>query len=322
VKWGRFFPLSHEQLSNLSYNLATCLAAGVPLPRAFRTATQSLAQSDSPSWSTVGDRLELGDSLTDALRAVEHRVPRFYLPLVAAGEQTGRLDEVLRHAARQCRLLARPVRALRTVWLAPLAIYLVAIPLEFLLLIMGGNWSSLLTFMSDAIAQLGSIAVTVLLLVAPPLKPAWDRLRLLIPVWGRAERDMSVSRFVRLFGLLFATGGTRVESMIRFAGLSVANDHVRRDLLNAARQIEHGADLARVFSACACLTDEERQLLAAGELSGTVEQACDRLADQLDDAVEARLKIVSAVAFRVTIAAVSLSLLGALSGIVRSVLLR
>jgi type II secretory pathway component PulF len=259
--------------------------------------------------------------LADALRPLEHRLPPFLLPLIAAGELTGRLDEVLRHAAQHCRMMARPRRAVRNAWLAPLAIYLVAIPLHFLLLVLSGNWSGIVALGVDTTASVGSLAVTAGLLIAPPLKPAWDRLRLFVPVWGPAERDLNVSLFLRIFGLLYATGGARVEVMIRSAARSAANHHVRYDLLRAAADIELGSDLAHAFKSCTCLHHDERQTLAAGELSGTVERACERLANQLDEVIESRMKIVTAFALRLTVILVSMTLIGALVGVVSALVL-
>lgn len=321
MPWIRFLPLSYEQLGHLSYNLATCLAAGIELPRAFRTATRSYAAHDKETWEAVAERLEVGDSLADALRMIEHRLPPFYLPLIGAGEQTGRLAEVLHYLATHCRLLARPRQALRNVWLVPLSVYLAGIPIKLAIVIFTGALSRLWPHVLDAIGTLGSLAAVAVLLLAPPLKPAWDRLRLIIPVLGRSERDLAVSRFLRVFAMLYATGGMRVENMIRFAARSVDNDFLRRDLSRCAKRIEQGENLASAFSVCLSLSHEEKQTIAAGELSGTLEAVCERLAANLDEALEARLKAVTAFAVRVMMFLVSLSLFGTGLGIVSAIVL-
>ena len=56
--------------------------------------------------------------------------PRFYLPILAAGEQAGRTDESLRFLERHCKLLAGPAHAVRNAWLFPLVILLLGTALE------------------------------------------------------------------------------------------------------------------------------------------------------------------------------------------------
>ena len=320
--WQQFFPLSYEQLGHLSYNLATCLSAGIALPQAFRTTTKSLAKTNSAAWIEVADRLDHNESLAEALQAVEPRLPPFFLPLVAAGEETGRLDEIFRYLADHCRMLARPTRALRNVWLGPLLVYLLSIPLKILLFLWFGDWSGTWARVVDAVAALGSLGAIAFLLTVPLLKPAWDRLRVIVPILGRSERDVSVSRFLRVFSMLYATGGMRVENMIRFAAKSVSNDFFQRDLLRAAKRVERGDSLSQAFSSCISLNHEEQQTIAAGELSGTLEAACHRLATNLDEVLEARLKVVTNIAMRVTMFVVTMSVVGLVLNLVTMAVLR
>jgi type IV pilus assembly protein PilC len=320
--WQQFLPLSYEQLGHLAYNLGTCLSAGIALPRAFRTTTQSLAKSDSSGWLEVADRLDHNESFSDALRAIEGRLPPFFIPLIAAGEETGRLDEVLHYLSDHFRLLARPTRALRNVWLGPLLVYLVSIPLKLLMLLWFGAWSSVGAQMVDAVASIGSLIAIAFLLLAPPLKPAWDRLRVVIPVLGQSEREVSLSRFLRIFSMLYGTGAMRVENMIRFAARSVTNDFFQRDLLRAAKRVEQSDNLAQAFSNCITLNSEEKQTIASGELSGTLEAACQRLASNLDEVLEARLKVVTNIAMRVTMFVVTMSVVGLVLNLVTMAVLK
>ena len=250
------------------------------------------------------------------------QLPSCFLPLVAAGEETGQLDQVFHYLAEHCRLLARPTRALRNVWLAPMMVYLAGIPLKILLLMWYGAWTSTWAGVVDAIATLGSLAAIVFLLKAPPLKPAWDRLRIVIPILGRSERDVSISRFLRVFAMLYAIGAMRVENMIRFAARAVTNDFFQRDLLRAVKRIERGDSLVVAFSACISLSHDEQQTIAAGELSGTLEAACLRVATNLDEVLAARLKVVTAFATRVTVFVVTLSVVGLIMNLVAGAILR
>jgi type II secretory pathway component PulF len=47
--------------------------------------------------------------------------------------------------------------------------------------------------------------------------------------------------------MMYATGGRRVDSMIRFSAICISNVAVRQDLLQAAAQIEQGKSLPQAF---------------------------------------------------------------------------
>lgn len=309
-------PVDYRRIAQWSGNLGTALAAGVPVAKAIRTATRSSDPRRVAEWESVLDRVEQGEPLADALAETALGLPPFFVPLVSAGERAGRLDEAFQLLANQCQLMARPSAAMRNAWLAPLVIYLCATVLTGVVKLAAGHWSQLFAVAVDLVSQCGSLAAVLLLLLAPPLKPVWDQFRLWVPVWGRAERDLSVSRFLRVFAMHFATGGIRVEQMIRSAALAVDNDTLRREFVAAAQHVQRGADLVTAFASCPSLRREERDLLASGETTGTIDRACDLLARGLDEDVAASLRVVTAVTTRVTLALVVLSLMGALGGLV------
>ena len=49
-----------------------------------------------------------GETLTEALSGAEELLPPFYLPVIQAGEQSGRLAEALEFLESHCSLLAGP----------------------------------------------------------------------------------------------------------------------------------------------------------------------------------------------------------------------
>jgi type IV pilus assembly protein PilC len=82
-----------------SRTLATLLASGIHLLDAIAIC-RGLSRSPRAEafWNTVDARLRDGGSLVDALRA-ETLLPATMVSMVAAGERTGRLPEVLARGA-------------------------------------------------------------------------------------------------------------------------------------------------------------------------------------------------------------------------------
>jgi hypothetical protein len=87
-----------EQLSVFSGNLATCLSAGLDIPRSLDTCLRS---SPSPILrailSLAARQTAKGMSLFDALEPQKIRFPAFFLPVVRCGEESGHLDGTLRY---------------------------------------------------------------------------------------------------------------------------------------------------------------------------------------------------------------------------------
>jgi len=88
--------ITDEQVGDVTRELSTLLAAGLPLDRALGILT-SLADSETlkDMLEDVRDRVKEGSTLADAMEAQESVFSRFYLSLLRAGESGGALEVVL-----------------------------------------------------------------------------------------------------------------------------------------------------------------------------------------------------------------------------------
>ena len=114
-----------EQLSHFSANLATCIAAGLDIPKSLGTCGRN-----SPSLMlreivmAAAKQTAQGMKLFDALTPFTRSFPSFFLPAVRCGEESGHLDETLRYLESHCRLLIGPGRTMRNMWFVPLCLML------------------------------------------------------------------------------------------------------------------------------------------------------------------------------------------------------
>ena len=152
------------------------------------------------------------------------------------------------------------------------------------------------------------LACFAIILLAPFFRPLVDPLKLLVPIVGAAERELAVNRFFCVLAMVYATGGQRVESMIRLASRTVANVAIRRDLLRAARSIELGASIPQAFRQTTTLRQEEQDLIAGGDLSGTLGLSFGRISSMAGESLKVRLELFTYVAVRVTMAVVVYSI--------------
>jgi type II secretory pathway component PulF len=299
-----------DQLSVFVGNLATCLEAGLGIPESMETSTRS-----SPSLflrelgQAAAERVRCGQALSESLAPAGPRFPAFFLPVIQCGERSGRLGEALRYLQDHCRLLDRPTRVMRSTYLVPLGIFIgssaICVAAHFMFAPLGHS----LIYLVKTIADYVLLALVVMFVLAvPQAKRLWDRLRLALPTIGSAERDISINRFFHALHLLYATGGIRVEEMIRLAAATVDNLAVRADLLRATATIESGGTVAEAFAELDRLTQHERGSIATGDMSGKLEEVFAMLCRQAGESAEHHLRLFQAMFFRVVVAVATLAI--------------
>lgn len=122
--------LDWTDLTTFAEHLQAALAAGVPLPSSVDVLARSLRTSRLKALvDDVRPRIERGETLSDALSALRGSFPPVFLSMIRAGEQTGKLPEVLDQLARYSRQMAETRLALREVMAYPLFLGLFVIGL-------------------------------------------------------------------------------------------------------------------------------------------------------------------------------------------------
>ncbi len=310
------FDVPYENLGRFAGNLATSLEAGVSTEQALSSSRRALAKT--PFGGAVESallRVRQGTPLPEALKTNAAPWPPFYIPVLEVGQHAGRLTESLRFLEHHCKMLARPARAVRNVWLYPLSIMLVGTVLRLVLILTTAPFGSFLAAAMSSARGYATLALLGILLVIPLFRTWVDPLKLAVPWLGDAERELALNRFFQVLAMMYATGGRRVESMIRFSTRCVSNLAVRRDLLQAAAGIEEGQSIPEAFAATRYVTPSEQELIAAGDLSGTLEQSFERIATETGDKLVFRMELLVQVTTKLTMLLVSYSILMAVVGI-------
>ncbi len=312
------FGIPYIRLSRFAGNLATCQEAGVGVAdslKATRRALQGRRWGDA--LDVVQAHVDDGKPLSDALGAVERRFPAFFVPMIRAGEQTGRLDESLRYLEHHCKMLAGPARALRNLWLIPLAVALFGTVVRLGIYLYWAPWRAVASFLWGSITSYAALATVVLVASSPPFKPAIDQLKLSLPFAGAIERQMSVNRFFHALAMLYASAGTRVENMVRVAAKTVSNRAVSADLLRVSDQIADGASIPEAFDRANYVTSEEKGLVSSGDLSGTLERSFERIANDAAERAGVQLEILRQFAVRIMLLLVTATIISTLMSVPR-----
>ena len=303
-----------EQLSLFSGNLATCVSSGLDIPRSLETCQRSSPSLELRAILTsAAKQTATGMKLFDALEPHKSCFPAFFLPVVRCGEESGHLDGTLRYLENHCHLLAGPTRTMHNTWFVPLCLMLGGTGICSVAYWLLAPRAMAIQFTIDSVWFYAVVAVVIwAVFYVPPCRVLAEQLRLLLPVIGTAERELTMNRFFHAMNVLYSTGGRRVEEMIRLAADSAENSVLRTDFLRAATAIESGSTIGEAFSAVASLPFRYKTSIVAGDEAGRLEDTFNMICKESGESVISLLAGFQSVFFRIVALAVILSVTGTL----------
>lgn len=305
LPWRRGERLRFKDLTLFTRQLAT-LSSVSPIEESLRTISR---QSDRPEVrgivSRVADAVVEGRRLADALAREPRSFPPLYRAMVAAGESSGSLPDILerqsvlleRQAAMRSKLLsalAYPA-ILTLVALGVVAALMIAVvprvveqfdnvgqqlPLLTRIIIaissfMANYWWALLLLIGGALALL-SVA-----LQRPDTRLVIDRFLLRLPFVGRLIRDLHAASMARTLSTMIGSRLPLIEGL-RLTAETVHNRALRVASQGLVEAIRRGGSLSGGLGRAGVFPPLLVYLAASGESAGRLELMLARAADYLE----------------------------------------
>ncbi|MFQ5697480.1 MAG: type II secretion system F family protein [Myxococcota bacterium] len=306
------------ELALFSRQLATLVAAGLPLVEALGALTDQLENERLKAVvGQVRETVNEGSSLTDAMGAHALVFGDLYCAMVRAGESSGSLEVVLRrlgdYIERQMELRNEVIQAMIYPAIMVLASLAVAgvllvkviptitallrgldqeLPLATVIVIAASD------FLIRWWATLGIGGALAFLAFQRAIRTergrmAWDRLRMRLPVVGRSVRYVAISRFARTLATLLA-GGLPIVRGLDIAGQVSGNAVIRAAVDRSRESILGGSSIAGPLRQSGEFPPMVTHMISVGEASGELDTMLARLADTYDDLVKNSLKRMTA----------------------------
>jgi len=292
--------------------LAGLLVSGLPLERAL-TALMDEAE-ETPQRELLAllrSEVNAGAPFAQALARAPREFDEVYRAVVAAGEQTGALGQVLESLAEdleaqqalKAKLLAATLYpAIVSLLSMVIVVFLVTYVVPQVASVFTGSKRTLpgLTLLmlaiSDFIRQQGLVLLGFLLAAAMGLRGAWahpvlglqaDALWLRVPLVGRLARGYNSARFAGTLAML-AGAGVPILKALQAAAETLSNRAMKEDALQALVQVREGAPLASALAGKRRFPGLLAMFARLGEQTGNLPTMLQRAAAQLSGEVQRR----------------------------------
>jgi general secretion pathway protein F len=281
--------LSAQQITDLTRELATMLAAGQDLDRALRYTLETAPNSRVQRVLTrIRDQVRDGTPLSAALAKEPGGFSRLYVGMVRAGEASGRLAEALARLADLLERQRRVVASVTSALIYPCLLLVAAIgavamlltevlpqfvplfeqngvqlPASTQLLIDAGafvsNWGILALLIACILVLLSAAALR-----RPGPRLMADRLLLRVPIFGPLQRELLAARLTRALGTLLVNGVPLIAAL-GIARDALGNRVAMASLDQASQSARGGGSLAQPLADSGVFPVRTIHLLRLGE---------------------------------------------------------
>lgn len=302
--------LSASDLALFTRQLATLLAAGIPVEEALRGVSEQ-TEKDRVRALIIGVRSKVleGYALAQAMGEFPNAFPELYRATVGAGEQTGRLDLVLEKLADYTENQQAIRQKIQQALIYPLLMVIVSLSIIAFLLVFvvpkiievfasSGQalpaMTQVLIYLSAWSKAYGLIALLVLIIFIVGFKKSlenirmrtlWHKILLKLPVISYLLRSINIARYIHTFGILFAAGVSVLETM-RVSASLVTNRVMRNALDIATNRVREGGSISQALKDTGFLSPMATHLIASGEKSGQIAFMMEKAASHLDNEVK------------------------------------
>ena len=295
--------LSRGGLALVTRQFATLVRAGLTIEECLNVLIE---QSDSAGakrlLAAVRARILEGQSLSRGLADYPGSFPQIYRAMVEAGEQSGRLGDVLERLADYTENREALRDKVVIAFIYPVLVTLVAFAVVTLLLVyvvpqvtrVFANLGQalplvtrILIAMSDFVRASGAawLAGLVVAFIAANLllrdqarRHRWHRWLLRVPLIGRLIRGVNAARFADTLGILTASGVPLLASLQSSAAV-LTNLPMRAAVDEAVRRVREGGALAPALGAAKLFPPLVIHLIASGEATGRLDTMLARAAE-------------------------------------------
>ncbi|MDX1676319.1 type II secretion system inner membrane protein GspF [Arsukibacterium sp.] len=302
--------ISAAELALLTRQLATLVEAALPIESALLAVAE---QCEKPRLQNmmmaVRSKVVEGYTLAEGLAEFPHVFDHLFRSMVAAGEKSGHLEQVLNRLAdyteqRQYMRSQILQALLYPIILTCFAVLVISILLAAVVPKIVGQFEHMgqslpgttlfLIAASDFIRSYGILLLLAIMLAAvfwqralrkPELKYRWDRFTLQLGLFGKVSRGLNTARFARTLSILNASSVPLLEAM-RISADVLGNSYMKEAVAEATGRVREGTSLRNALEQTKMFPPMMLHMIASGEKSGQLDSMLERAANAQDKEFE------------------------------------
>ena len=304
-----------DDIAVFSRQLATMLAAGIPLVQSFEIIG---AGHEKPSMQKlvldIKADIESGTSLHEALGKHPLYFDDLYVNLVEAGEQAGALETLLDKIATYKEKSEAIKKKVKKALFYPAAVLAVAVVVTLILLIFvipqfeslfkgfGADLPAFTQMVINLSRFVQNNGIFLALVVggavyaftyfrkrSRKLREFLDRASLKVPIIGPILNKAAIARYARTLSTMFSAGVPLVEALDSVAG-ATGNIVYENAVLKMKDEVSTGQRLQRAMENTGLFPNMVVQMIAVGEESGSLDAMSGKVAtfyeEDVDNAVD------------------------------------
>jgi type II secretory pathway component PulF len=295
--------ISHTQILIFTEQLGHLLKAGMTLDEGLQVLEKRLKQPRVQQMTnSLHQALIDGRSFSQALRDFPRIFPPIYVNLVAAGEASGALPDILarlvEHLQQAKNLRDRVQQALiYPAFLAVAGMGLIIIFITFMVPKLVGFMADnggilplptrILLGLNHALVAYWWVGVLIAIGISVAFRAfvrtdegriSWDRFRLMIPGYGRIVRHRYYAQFSRTLGTLMENGVPLLRAIDLVTEIA-GNRYLEVKMAEVRRAVIDGATLSTALSAQNLFPELFTDMMAVGEQTGHFAETMKTVAD-------------------------------------------
>ena len=299
-----------EDLILFTRNLSTLYQAGIPLLRALTVIKIGTPESYfNQAISKIHNSIEAGHALSETMSEFPRIFSPVYCASIAAGEASGKLDQILDSLAimlerdlelrRQIKAAVRyPIMVLAAIALAFIVMLTFVIPRFVPFYSSAGAELPLPTQIMIGMSQfmthywsliIGGV-VTIFFLIRKVISTTrgrlfFDTMILKLPVFGDLIIKANIARFAYLFQLLIRSGIPIVKSLDLLAG-TIRNMRLTNEIRALSESFKEGREISGLIYKLAFFPEMALQMITIGLESGSLENMLAEVAKHYSKEVD------------------------------------
>lgn len=309
--------IPHGQLLIFTEQLGHLLKAGMTLDEGLSVLEKRLKQPKVQQMTgALHQALVDGRSFSQALRDFPRIFPAIYVNLVAAGEASGALPDILarlvEHLMQAKNLRDRVQQALiYPAFLALAGAGLILVFITFMVpqlvgfmsqtggtlplptrILLGFNHFITAYWWLGLVGALGIMIGFRAFVRTDEGRIAWDRFRLLVPGFGRVLRHRYYAQFSRTLGTLMENGVPLLRAIDLVSEIA-GNRYLEVKMAEVRRAVIDGATLSTALSAQNLFPSLFTDMMAVGEQTGHFAETMQTIADVYERELDRTVKTIS-----------------------------